>query len=313
MSPRRYAIIGTGALGGFYGCRLAAGGVEVHFLLHRDYEHVRRHGLLLESRDGDVRLPRPNAYARAVDMPPCDVALLAVKATANDRLAELLGPVMAGGGDVLVCQNGLGAEEIVAGVVGPERVMAGLCFLCSHKVGPGHIRHLDYGYVTLADYDPAGRARGVTERMRAVAADFERAGVGVELAGDLVEARWKKLVWNVPFNALTALLGADTGELMGDAHAAALAEAVMREIAAGAAALGKTIDEAFIQRMLDQTRKMIPYRPSMALDRRAGRAMEIEAILGNPLRAAAAAGCAMPRVEALYRQLGFLAARPAGR
>jgi 2-dehydropantoate 2-reductase len=312
MSERSYAIIGTGALGGFYGGRLARAGLDVHFLLHSDYEHVRRHGLLVESADGDFHLPRVNAYARAADMPPCDVAVVALKTTANDLLGELLPPAVAPDGVVAVFQNGLGIEERVAGIVGPDRVMGGLCFLCSNKVGPGHIRHLDYGYVTLGDFDPRGRPAGLTDRMRAIGGDLQAAGIRVNYAEDLVLARWKKLIWNVPFNGLSVLFGAATDVLMGETHTRELAEQLMHEVAAAAqAAAGRTIDDEFIRRQLADTRKMKPYRPSMLLDHEAGRPMEVEAIFGAPLRAARAAGCPVPQLERLYRQLKALDARSA--
>ncbi len=310
MSRRSYAIIGTGALGGFYGVRLAAVGEDVHFLLHSDFGHAREHGLRLESVDGDVTLTSPNVYARPGDMPPCDVVCIGLKTTANHLLAELIPPVLADDGVVLVLQNGLGVEEQVAGIVGPGRVMGGLCFLCSNKVGPGHIRHLDYGYVTLGDFDPAGRARGVTDRMRAIGGDFDAAGVPVKFAEDLVAARWRKLIWNVPFNGLSVLLNADTAAMMADEASRALAESLMREVAAGAkAAAGRDIEDAFIASQLADTAKMAPYRPSMALDYAAGRAMEIDAIVAAPARAAAAAGRPLPRIEALWRALAFLQRR----
>ena len=69
-TSRRYAIVGTGAVGGFYGARLQNAGLDVHFLLHHDYEHVRQHGLQLDSIDGNIRLPCVNAYDKAADMPP---------------------------------------------------------------------------------------------------------------------------------------------------------------------------------------------------------------------------------------------------
>ena len=87
---RRYAIIGTGALGGFYGARLQRAGCDVHFLLHSDYEHVRQHGLVIESKDGDFVLPRINAYRDARDMPACDVIIVALKAIQNHLLPSLL-------------------------------------------------------------------------------------------------------------------------------------------------------------------------------------------------------------------------------
>ena len=310
MSTRRYAILGTGALGGFYGARLAKAGVEVHFLLHSDYAHVRDHGLRVDSVDGDIVLPAVHGYQKPADMPRCDVVCVCLKTTANDLLADLLPPVVADDGVVLVLQNGLGVEEHVAGVVGPKRVMGGMCFLCSNKVGPGHIRHLDYGYITLADYDADARPRGVTQRMRDIGADFRTAGIRVHFADDLVAARWRKLIWNVPFNGLSVVLEATTDVLMADAHTRGLAEQLMREVAAAArAACGREIPEEFIQSQLADTAKMAPYRPSMLLDRDAGRPMEIEAIFGAPLRAAEQAGVAAPRLDALYRLLKFIDAR----
>ena len=307
MGERRYAIIGTGALGGFYGARLARAGRDVHFLLHGDYEHVRDHGLLVESVEGDFTLPKVSAYARAADMPACDVVCVCLKTTANHLLDELLPPVVGARGAAMVLQNGLGIEDRVAGIVGADRVLGGLCFLCSNKVGPGHIRHLDYGYITLADYDGAGRPRGVTRRMRDIGADFTAAGIRIHFADDLVLARWRKLIWNVPFNGLCVVHGAPTSQIMADGPTRRLAAELMREVAAAArAASGRVIDEDFIQGQLADTRKMAPYRPSMLLDCQAGRPMEIEAIFGAPLRAARAAGCPTPHLEALYQQLKSL-------
>jgi len=309
MGSRRYAIIGTGAVGGFYGAKLARAGLEVHFLLRSDYEHVRACGLRVDSPDGDFVLPEVRAYRRAEDLPPADVVVVALKTTHNHLLGELLPPALAPEGVVLVLQNGLGAEEQVADVVGPERVMGGLCFLCSNKVGPGHIRHLDYGFVTLGEFSADGKPRGLTQRMEAVAADFRAAGIEVNLAEDLLLARWRKLVWNVPFNGLSVTLDARIDEIMACRHSRALAEALMGEVAAGAAAVGRKIGPEFIAHMLELTEKMKPYRTSMKIDFDRGRAMEVEAIFGQPLRVARRGGVDCPRIEALYRQLKFLDAR----
>jgi 2-dehydropantoate 2-reductase len=309
VGTRRYAIIGTGAVGGFYGARLARAGLDVHFLLHNDFDHVREHGLTVDSCDGDFVLPHVQAYGRAADLPPADVVVVALKTTQNARLADLLPGPARGGGVVLTLQNGYGVEEAAARVVGPDRVMAGLCFLCSNKVGPGHIRHLDYGFVTLADYAADGRPRGITDRMRAVAADLRAAGIEVEFAEDLVLARWRKLIWNVPFSGLSVVLDSTSDRLMADPHTRRLAEDLMREVAAGARAFGRTIGEDFIRHMMDLTDRMTPYRTSMQIDCDRKRPMEVEAIFGNPLRAAAEAGADLPRLAALYALLKFIDAR----
>lgn len=303
---RRYAILGTGALGGYYGACLQRVGLEVHFLLHRDYQHVREQGLVIESPDGDFTLPDVNAYDDVAQMPACDVVIVALKTTQNHRLPDMLPPVVKDDGVVLVLQNGLGIEQEVAQLVGSKRVMGGLCFLCSNKVGPGHIHHLDYKQITLGEYLPDYQPGGLTQRMRQIADDFERAGIPITLAEDLLLARWQKLVWNIPYNGLSVVLDATTNELMVDNSTRSLVEQLMREVLAGAAATGRKISDRFIQTMLDYTEKMTPYRTSMKIDYDERRPLEVEAIVGNPLRVATAAGTDLPLISMLYRQLKFL-------
>lgn len=306
---RRYAVIGTGAVGGYYGGLLAKAGLEVHFLLRGDYGHVVQHGLVVESKNGDFRLPKVNAYAQAADMPPADVVLVALKTTHNHLLASLLPPVLNPDSAVVLLQNGLGVEEEAARVAGPDGVLGGLCFLCSNKIGPGHFKHLDYGLVTLGEFSPTGAAVGVTDRMRAIASDFEWAGIAVTLAEDLLTARWQKLLWNIPFSGLSVALDATTDEIMNDPAAHALAESIMREVHGAASRMGRAIDESFLRMMLANTARMPPYKTSMKIDYEQKRPLELEAILGNPLRAAQAAGADCARLEMLYRSLQFLDAR----
>lgn len=312
MPTLSYAILGTGALGGFYGGRLLRAGHEVHFLLRSDYQHVRRHGLRIDSKEGDFILPRVNAYARAGDMPACDVVVISLKTVYNHLLPELLPPLLKPGGAVLVLQNGLGVEEEVARAAGPHQgaaIIGGMCFLCSNKLGPGHICHLDYGLVTMAAYRPDGTPAGITPAMRRIAADFEQAGIPIALAEDLQDARWRKLVWNIPFNGLSVVLNAATTQIVGNPHSRALAQELMQEVLAGAAACGRHIQPGFIQDMLAATDQMVPYFPSMRVDHDLRRPLEVEAIFGNPLRAARQAGLALPRLDVLYRQLCFFDSR----
>jgi 2-dehydropantoate 2-reductase len=313
-TPHRYAVLGTGALGGFYGARLQQAGAEVHYLLRSDYAQVKAQGLVVESPDGDFTLPQVHAYQAAIDLPPCDVAIVALKTTQNHLLPKLLLPVLKESGIALVLQNGLGIEAEVAKLVGCDRVMGGLCFLCANKVAPGHIRHLDYKQITLGDFAADYQPCGITERMQQVAADFEQAGIPIELAEDLFISRWKKLVWNIPFNGLSVVLNATTDQMMADPMTRSLAEALMQEVAQGARASvqvaepgsARAVPPQFIQTMLDYTAKMKPYRTSMKIDYDERRPLEVEAIFGNPLRMAEQAGVALPKIEMLYQQLKFL-------
>jgi 2-dehydropantoate 2-reductase len=261
-----YAILGTGALGGYYGACLQKAGLNVHFLLHSDYEYVSKHGLVVESKYGDFTLPNVQAYQEASKMPPCDVVIIALKTTQNHLLPSMLPHVLKDNGVVLVLQNGLGVEDEVAKIVGSERVMGGLCFLCSNKVAPGHIRHLDYGQIKIGEYATNYQPAGITNRMQQIGDDFERAGIKMELAEDLLLARWQKLVWNIPYNGLSVVLDARTDELMSNLHTRKLVEELMWEVVAGAKSCDRTIPQTFVETMLNYTDKMKPYRTSMKID-----------------------------------------------
>lgn len=304
MRTTRFGVIGGGAVGGLYGCLLAKAGFDVHFLLRSDAEHVRRHGWKVETPSGDFEIRDVNVHVAADTMPPCDVTVVALKTTQNCMLLDLLPGPTSQGGRVLVLQNGLDVENDAAEIVGAERVMGGCCFLCSNKVGPGHIRHLDHGRILLGDYCHAQET--VSGQLAAVCDDLVQAGIDAKFVADLNAARWKKLIWNIPFNGLSVVLNASTQQLMESQDSYELARSLMIEVYQAANACGSTISEQVIQTTLDVTRDMVPYDSSMRLDYLNQRPMEIEAILGSPIRRAQACGSDMPRVEMLYRELLFL-------
>jgi 2-dehydropantoate 2-reductase len=306
MCDRKYAILGTGALGGFYGAKLQQAGLDVHFLLKSDYQHVSQCGLFVQSKDGDFTLHQVNAYHNVEQMPQCDVVIVALKTTQNYLLPKLLPLIVKHSGVVLVLQNGLGIEEDIAQIVSNVHIIGGLCFLCSNKVGPGHIHHLDYGKITLAEYNPEYQPHLITEKMEQIAHDFQTAGIPIELVPDLLLARWQKLVWNIPYNGLSVILNATTEELMANADTRRLIEQLMNEVAAGAKSSGRIIPHSFIETMLNYTVKMKPYRTSMKIDYDQRRPLEIEAIFASPLKKSQTAGVNLPQISCLYHQLQFL-------
>jgi 2-dehydropantoate 2-reductase len=300
---KNIAVIGTGAIGGYYGGLLARAGHAVHFLLRSDYEYVRDNGLRVDSVNGNFHLKAVNAYASASDMPRCDAVLIALKATANDILPDVLPSVVHENSIVALFQNGLGGEEFIHSIVAGHSIVGGLCFICSNKIGPGHICHLDYGKVSLGQFSPSNTPAGITPELKLLEKTFKHAGIETDLVEDLVLARWKKLVWNVPFNGLAVLCNTLTDSLVKDADTREQAYELMREVAQGAATFGRTIPEAFIEKMLQMTEIMEPYKPSMLLDYENGRPMEIEAIYGEPLRRAKERGSDLPRIEEMYERL----------
>ncbi|MBL9180234.1 MAG: 2-dehydropantoate 2-reductase [Verrucomicrobiaceae bacterium] len=200
---------------------------------------------------------------------------------------------------LLTLQNGLGCDDFLARHFGSQRVLGGLCFVCINRVASGVIHHIAQGRIALGEHGGAPQAR--TENL---AEEFQRCGIDCVVEPSLIKARWKKLVWNIPFNGLSiAAGGIDTTAILADPALEQRVRELMREIIETAVKLGYEVPLSLIDTMIERTRTMSAYKPSSLIDFLAGSEVEIEAIWGEPVRHAAAAGIAMPRVEELYQQL----------
>jgi 2-dehydropantoate 2-reductase len=306
-----YAIVGVGGVGGFYGIHLARAGADVHFLLRSAARDAQV--LQLESPDGRIEVRDGHECALHHDwreLPRVDVVVVAVKATANHEVAPRVADLVRPGGAVLLVQNGIDAEpRYAAAVPDGAEVLGGLAFLASHRAAPTRFVHVDYGALTVGRYLDGYAPAGSSPALQAVTADLKRAGVPVVPADDLLAARWQKLVWNIPFNGLSVLLGARTDELMADPSATALARSLMAEVLSAAAADGRDLPPGLIDQMLDLTRTMRSYAPSMSLDYAHRRALEVDAMYRAPIARAKRAGARMERTGALADALAFLDAR----
>lgn len=297
----RYAVIGTGAIGGYYGARLDKAGFEVHFLLHSDYRFVVDNGLTVDSCDGSFHLPSPKVYDNTASMPECDIVIVALKTTNNHLLPSLLPPLLKPDTIVLLIQNGIGVEADVEKMFPRQPLAAGMAFICSAKAGPGHVNHQFYGNINIGNYSCAD-----LQRFQQLVDDFRAAGIGAASVGYL-EARWKKAVWNMPFNGMTVALNTTTNRLLSCDATRRLIYDQMLEVIGAANALGvNNIDPSFADKMIANTVKMPPYSPSMKLDYDFRRPMEIEYLYSRPIAEAKAAGFAMPKLEMLEAELKFL-------
>ena len=295
------AVIGAGAVGAYYGGRLAQHGHDVHFLLRSDYAAVRKYGWTVRSCHGDFELApdAARAYNDPSEMPKADLVIVTLKTTSNDQYQPLISPLIKDNTAFLTLQNGLGNEARLAELFGQRRVMGGMAFVCINRIEPAVIHHIAEGQVTLGEW---GRPAGA--RVKGVAAMFEAAKVPTRVVDDLAYGRWEQLIWNIPFNGLSATLDQTTDLLLATPEGEELVRSLMREvIAAARAADNVTLPESLIQAKIDQTRGMGPYKTSSHLDMQAGRPMEVEAIFGYPLRRAQEAGAQTPLLWGLYRLL----------
>jgi 2-dehydropantoate 2-reductase len=294
------AIVGTGAVGAYYGGRLAQHGHDVHFLLRGDYAAVKQNGWTIRSCDGDFALPPSavQAYDDPAKMPKADLVIVTLKTTANDGFDALIRPLLKDDTTILTLQNGLGNEERLAELFGPQRILGGMCFVCINRLEPGVVHHIAEGTITLGEFRPTDPAR-----VGRVAEMFGASRIPCRPLADLRYGRWEKLVWNIPFNGLSAVLDQTTDLLINTPAGEALVRDVMEEVIAAARGVGVELPASLVTAKIEQTRGMGAYKTSMHLDMQAGRAMEIQAIFGYPVQTAQAAGVAVPRLEMLHRLL----------
>ena len=237
-------------------------------------------------------------------MPQCDVVLVGLKTTNNHLLAQLLPPLLHSRTLVLLIQNGIGVEADVQQMFPGLWLAAGLAFICSAKTEPGVVNHQFYGSLNIGNYSCTD-SKLIDQLLDELhAADIEAKSLEYE------KARWRKAVWNMPYNGMTVALNCQTRDLMTQPNSRRLIYEQMLEVCNAATALGvQGVDEAFAQKMMQMTDDMVPYSPSMRLDWDFHRPMEIQYLYTRPLQMARQAGCPMPRLEMLEAELRFMEAQ----
>ena len=297
-----YAVVGSGAIGSYYGGKLAEQGFDVRFLMRSDLKAVKSQGLELVEDHRTTRVRDVQAFCTTAEIGPVDVALIGIKSTSNEALERLIPPLLKEGTVLVTLQNGLGNEEFLSARFGEDRILGGLCFICLNRVVPGVIEHYGKGTLSIGEFN-----RSSQERTHRIVADFVASGIQTRVVESLIKERWRKLVWNIPFNGLSIVAGnIPTSEILADYGLRQLARDLMEEIVTAAGMLGHEIPASFIDDQFERTYPMGAYKPSSLLDHVAGRPVEVEAIWGEPYRQAKRVGAGMVRMEMLYRLLKSL-------
>jgi len=324
----KVGVVGCGAVGSFYGGKLAFAGHDTHFLLRSDYETVRRRGIFIRSPQGDFHV-RPRCANSPEQIGVCELVLVALKTTANSSFERLLPALVGPRTALLTLQNGLGNEEQLARLFPPEKILGGLCFVCLNRLEPGLIHHIEHGLVVIGEFQ-----RFPDPRTHDIASMFRQAGIACKVTDNLARAHWEKLVWNIPFNGLGVASAAGdealstpesktcthdslapcltTDRLLANSKWERLVREVMFEVIAAARALGFNLSELLAEKQIEQTRTMGAYKASTLIDFELGRPIELESLFLEPLRQAQTAGVPVPRLEALCHVLKMLTARRDG-
>lgn len=294
----KIAVIGAGAVGGYFGGRLALGGNEVVFLVRgKTLEALRSAPLRVESISGDFEVA-VGATDRAEEIEDAEIVLVAVKAWQVPEAAAAIEKIPSRQSVIVPLQNGMEAPEQLAAGLGWERVAGGLCRIVSETVAPGHIRHYWADpSVAIGDLRPL-RQKNRLDQLRDA---FRTAGVRCDVQKDIKAAMWEKFLFIAPWGSLGAITRLPIGPIRGASESRARLLAALEELAAVGRAEGVDLEVAKTLGILD--RLPADTTSSMQRDIMAGRPSELEAQTGAVVRFGRKLGVPTPVHDSIYAEL----------
>jgi len=303
VTPLRVLVVGTGAVGGYFGALLARGGHDVTFVARgRNLEALARDGLTVVLGTETLRLAPVRAVADPAAAPRPDLVIVCVKSYDTRAVAEQLRPVVGPDTIVLSLQNGVENEAVLAEVLGLPPLLVGLTRIGVELTAPGTVLYTGRGEIDFGEAD--GRE---TARAGRLADAFAAAGIRHRARSNVLVAAWEKLAWNAGFNAVSALTDATVGRVLAQPGSCALVRRAMEESDAAATAAGIPVRRTRLEAVLAESAgEMADFPTSMLQDRRRGRRLEYDALNGAVLRAAARTGVPVPVNTALYALLARL-------
>ncbi|MCL1631724.1 2-dehydropantoate 2-reductase [Sporolactobacillus sp. CPB3-1] len=300
----KIAVLGAGAIGCYYGGVLAKQQADVTFIAKgRTLERLRDHELVIKSIHGDLSLPINVSDAEHLEKDHSyDFVLLAIKSTALEAAIPELKLLMGQTTKVVCLLNGIGNEERLAEVFGPERVVGGSAFISIIREAPGVVNHVGDGRLEIGEWmEGTGTDEGLI-RLQKV---FDAAGVKVHISEHIRQIKWEKLLWNITYNPLTALTRTRVGEAVNDPDLKHLLMQISKEFLTLAEHAGIEIREPYVLHLLEPDDKIQNHKTSMLQDLENGRPMEIDAILGFVIQTAARLNTSVPTINTIYHLLRF--------
>ncbi len=286
----RTLIVGTGAVGGFYGAKLARAGHEVVLTARgRNLEEIRARGLRLESFQGDISVSPARAAETARGLAPFELVLVCVKAQDTEAALEGLSGAIDADTAVVSLQNGVESEELIERLLRLEPMIRGLAYVGVELVAPGVVRHSSGGTILIGERDDHPTPR--LERLERLLREAE---VEVVVPQSIARAKWQKLAWNASFNVICALTGATIGGALASPEGRRLVEAAMGAVEAVARAQGIEFEPGHIPNMLRYAERIGFVRPSTLQDREKGKPLEHDALTGSVVRFGASLGVPTP-------------------
>ncbi len=289
-------IMGAGAVGGYFGAKLAKAGTKVYLVARGAHlDAIQRFGMRVTGTMGDyVAHLQANSDPAAFGITP-DLILMGVKSMDTAGAIEQLRPVMGPNTQVLAIQNGIGNYPLMAEAFGAHRVIRGYCRVGSEIVEPGHIHQTAFGEIVFGEEDGS-----ISDRITAIDELLTRADIKSKPSTSIVEDVWKKFAWNVMFNMTTGLTGVTVDRLFAHPESEAILFKLFGEVAQAASFHGVTLTEANYKAIIDPMRGMTGYKTSTMQDRLKGKPLEHDIFLGYLSEQGRAHGFATPVAEVLF-------------
>ncbi|UCC86374.1 MAG: 2-dehydropantoate 2-reductase [Anaerolineales bacterium] len=307
----RIAVFGAGAVGSYFGGRLAQAGEEVIFIARGEHlQAIRDHGLRVDSLRGDFVVQPAQATDDPAQVGAVDVVLVGVKAWQVPQAAQAMRPLIGPDTMVVPLQNGVEAPTQLAEALGSRHALGGLCKIISSLVGPGHIRHAGIEpYLAFGELDNRSTPR--VERLRQA---FSRAkGLAVEIPSHIQAAMWEKFLFIASFSGVGAVARAPAGVLRSVPETRQLLEGAMHEVLAVAQECAIPLPDEIVTKTMAFVDKLPPDgTASMQRDIIQGRPSELASQNGAVVRIGQETGVATPLHSFIYRSLWPLELRARG-
>ncbi len=276
----RIAAMAAGAVGGYFGGRMAAAGHEVWFIArgaHRDA--IARNGLRIESVHGDLHLDKANVTDDPKQAGPVDIVLFAVKLWDTEQAAEQARPLIGPDTRLITLQNGIDSVERIAPIIGADRTIGGAAYIATTIAAPGVIRHTS-NFATMR----FGRAdKKADATLQAFVDSAQAAKLDVGLSADIERELWEKFIFLTAMSGSTAALRSPIGPIRADPELRGFFRALMEEALAVGKARGVALDPAYLEKRMDFLMNKVEagMKASMAHDLERGNRLELDWLSGK--------------------------------
>ena len=298
----KIAAMAAGAVGGYFGARMAAAGHDVFFIARGAHlAAIKNNGLTIESVHGDLHLPKPNVTDDPAAVGPVDVVLFAVKLWDTEKAAELARPLLGPASRLITLQNGVDSVERIAPILGAESTVGGIAAIATTIAAPGVIKHTSS--FAMLRFGRADKRADAT--LQAFADAGKAAKLDVAIAADIERERWQKFIFLTAMSGATAALRSAIGPIMADPELRGFFRSLMEEAFAVGKAKGVALDPAFLESRMDFVlNKVEPHmKASMAHDLERGNRLELDWLAGKVAELGRALKVPTPANDAVYTVL----------